>query len=159
MNHRSILLVEDDPRDVALTLRALRKACFANEIVVAHDGVEALEYLFATDRHAARDRFDLPELLLLNLRLPKLDGIQVLHRVRANCITRLLPVVVITSTKEEEERINSFELGSCSFLHKPIAFFDFQQATKQLGLSWMLGSNNLAIRNDIQPAERFGSLM
>jgi two-component system response regulator len=133
-----ILLVEDNPDDVELTLRAFRKSKIANEIVVARDGVEALDYLFATGQHAGRDNSSLPQLVLLDLKLPRLDGLQVLERIRANGKTRLLPVVILTSSTEQPDLVSGYSLGANSYIRKPVDFQEFVVAVRRLGLYWLL---------------------
>lgn len=135
---RPILLVEDNPDDEELTLRALRKNHIANEIVVAHDGVEALDYLFGTGIHAGRDLTVQPQVTLLDLKLPRLDGLGVLKQIRANERTRLLAVVVLTSSREEEDIVRSYSLGANSYVRKPVNFSDFNEAVRALGLFWLL---------------------
>ena len=138
MESKVILLVEDNPRDEALTLRALKKSNIVNEIVIARDGVEALDYLFGTGAHAGRDTSEMPQLVLLDLKLPKVDGLQVLQRMREDERTRRLPVVVFTSSSEEEDLINSYNLGANSYVRKPVDFEHFLEAAKQLGLYWLV---------------------
>jgi CheY-like chemotaxis protein len=138
MSQRVILLVEDNPRDEALTLRALRKNNIVNEVVVARDGVEALDYVFGTGAHAGRDTADMPQLVLLDLKLPKVDGLQVLQRLRADERTRRLPVVIFTSSSEEEDLINGYNLGANSYVQKPVDFEQFLEAARQLGLYWLV---------------------
>ena len=138
MESKVILLVEDNPRDEALTLRALKKSNIVNDVVVARDGVEALDYLFGTGAHAGRDTSDMPQLILLDLKLPKVDGMQVLRRMREDERTRRLPVVVFTSSSEEEDLINSYNLGANSYVRKPVDFEHFLEAAKQLGLYWLV---------------------
>ena len=133
-----ILLVEDNPDDVDLTLRAFRKSKIANEIVIARDGVEALDYLFATGQHAGRDNSSLPQLVLLDLKLPGLDGLQVLERIRANPKTRLLPVVILTSSTEQPDLVTGYSLGANSYIRKPVDFQEFLVAVRRLGLYWLL---------------------
>lgn len=133
-----ILLVEDNPDDEALTLRALTKANVRNAVVVARDGVEALDYLFATGAHAGRDRRQVPELVLLDLKLPKVDGLEVLRRLRADADTRLLPVVILTSSNEERDLIDGYSLGANSYVRKPVDFGQFAEAVRQLGLYWLV---------------------
>jgi two-component system response regulator len=133
-----ILLVEDNPDDEALTLRALRRANVGNDIVVARDGVEALDYLFGTGPHAGRDTRDLPQVMLLDLKLPRIDGLEVLRRVRADEQTRVLPVVILTSSNEERDRIDGYTLGANSYVRKPVDFNEFVDAVRQLGLYWLL---------------------
>ena len=134
----SILLVEDNPDDVTLTLRAFRKNKIANKVVVARDGVEALDYLFCQGTHAKRDPEDMPRLILLDLKLPKLDGLQVLERLRANQRTKLLPVVILTSSKEEQDLISGYKCGANSYVRKPVDFNKFVEAVHQIGLYWLL---------------------
>lgn len=133
-----MLLVEDNVDDETLTLRALRKNNIRNEIVVAHDGVEALDYLFATGAHAGRDLNVMPQVVFLDLKLPRIDGLEVLRRVRAEWRTRLLPVVILTSSNEEEDRINGYGLGANSYVRKPIDFNQFVESVRQLGLYWLI---------------------
>jgi two-component system response regulator len=135
---RTILLVEDNPDDEALTLRALRKNNIANPIVVAHDGVEALDYLHGTGPHAGRDTTYQPQVMLLDLNLPRIDGLEVLRRVRAHELTRLLPTVVLTSSKLEEDVIHSYSLGANGYVRKPVDFAEFLKAVGYLGLYWLL---------------------
>ncbi len=138
MRGKAILLVEDNPDDEALTLRALRKNNIGNEVVVAHDGVEALDYLFGSGAHRGRDITDLPQVVLLDLKLPRIDGLEVLRRVRADERTRLLPVVVLTSSKEDQDVVNSYRFGCNSYVRKPVNFDEFVEAARQLGLYWLL---------------------
>jgi two-component system, response regulator len=133
-----ILLVEDNPDDEALTLRALKKNNIKNGIVVVRDGVEALDFLFATGRHAGRDTSDLPEVVLLDLKLPKLDGFEVLKKLRADPRTRLMPVVILTSSREQQDIINGYGLGANSYVRKPVDFQQFLDAVRQLGLYWLV---------------------
>ena len=138
MKDKVILLVEDSSRDVALTRRALKKSNIVNEVVVARDGVEALDYLLGAGIYAGRDMTVLPQLILLDLKMPKLDGLQVLQRIRADERTRRLPVVVFTSSSEEEDMVKSYDLGANSYVRKPVDFDQFLEATKQLGLYWLV---------------------
>jgi len=133
-----ILLVEDNPDDVELTLRAFRKSKIANEVVVARDGVEALDYLFATGPHVGRDNSVLPQLVLLDLKLPRLDGLQVLERIRAHPKTKLLPVVILTSSTEQPDLLTGYTLGANSYIRKPVDFQEFLVAVRRLGLYWLL---------------------
>lgn len=138
MTDRVILLVEDNPDDELLTLDALAANRVGNQVVVARNGVEALDYLFATGDYAAREVTDLPAVMLLDLKLPKIDGLEVLRRVRADARTRLLPVVILTSSNEEEDRLKGYSLGANSYVRKPVAFDEFIKAAGQLGLYWLL---------------------
>jgi len=138
MDNKVILLVEDNPRDEALTLRALKKGNIVNEVVVARDGVEALDYLFGTGMHAGRDMTVMPQLVLLDLKLPKVDGLQVLQKIRANEHTKRLAVVIFTSSSEEEDLIKSNDLGANSYVRKPVEFEQFLEATRQLGMYWLV---------------------
>ncbi len=138
MNAKTILLVEDNPDDEELTLLALKKSNILNEVIVARDGVEALDYLFATGKYAARDPSRMPQLILLDLKLPKLDGLEVLKRLHANPSTELIPVVVLTSSSEEEDVIASYRNGANSYVRKPVDFHRFADAIKQVGLYWLL---------------------
>ena len=138
MKKRTILLVEDNPDDVELTLRALKKYNVSNEISVARDGAEALDYLFATGSYAERDVTDMPAVILLDLKLPKVDGLEVLQRMRADERTKLIPVVVLTSSKEERDMVNSYKLGANSYVQKPVNFNQFIEAAQQLGLYWLV---------------------
>lgn len=138
MDHRIILLVEDNPKDELLTLRALKKCNLANEIVVMRDGAEALDYLFAKGDHAGRNVDDLPTVVLLDLKLPKIDGLEVLRQIRADERTRRLPVVILTSSDEEKDIIAGYELGANSYVRKPVAFGDFSKAVAELGRYWLI---------------------
>lgn len=137
-NPKSILLVEDCLDDIELTLRALKKNNIGNEIVVAKDGVEALDFLFGLGKHAGRDLGGMPALILLDLKLPKIEGLEVLRRIRADERTRLLPVVILTSSKEEQDLVSSYALGSNSYVRKPVDFNEFTKAVGLLGLYWLL---------------------
>jgi two-component system response regulator len=133
-----ILLVEDNPDDEALTLRALRKANVGNEVTVVRDGAEALDFLFATGAHAGRETSIMPQVVLLDLKLPKIDGLEVLLRVRADHRTKLLPVVILTSSDEEQDQIRGYALGANSYVRKPVDFTQFAEAVRQLGLYWLV---------------------
>jgi len=132
-----ILLVEDNPDDEALTLRAFDKNKILNPVVVAHDGVEALEYLFATGAYAARGG-GMPSLILLDIKPPRLDGLEVLQRVRADERTRRIPVVVLTSSKEQQDLVASYDLGANSYIRKPVVFEKFVEAAGYLGMYWLM---------------------
>jgi two-component system, response regulator len=138
MSKKTILLVEDNANDEFLTLRALKKHNIANEVVVVRDGVEALDYLFGTGEFAGRDTAALPVVVLLDLKLPKIDGLEVLRRVRADERTKLLPVVILTSSNEERDVITGYQLGSNSYVQKPVDFTEFVEAVGQLGLYWLM---------------------
>ncbi len=138
MKNKHILLVEDNPDDVKLTLRALKKNNILNKVVVAEDGVEALDYLHGTGRFADRDLSVMPQLILLDLKMPKLDGLEVLQRIRDDARTRILPVVVLTTSSEDRDRIESYKLGANSYIRKPVDFNQFLEAVQQLGLYWLV---------------------
>ena len=134
MRSKDILLVEDNPSDVKLTKRALEQNQITNELIVAEDGQEALDYLFATGRYADRNVRDLPAVVLLDLKLPKIEGLEVLQRIRANELTRLMPVVILTSSDREQDMIASYKLGANSYIRKPVDFHRFTEAVRTLGL-------------------------
>jgi len=138
MNNKIILLVEDNPDDVALTMRALKKSKILNEVVVAQDGVEALEYLFGMGKYAERDARALPQVVLLDLKMPKMDGLEVLQRVRSDERTKLLPIVVMTTSSEDRDRVESYKVGANSYIRKPVDFNQFVDAVQQLGLYWLV---------------------
>jgi len=138
MKSKVILLVEDNPDDEELTLHAFEKSNINNTIVVARNGAEALDYLFAMGIYAGRDPNDLPLVVLLDLKLPKIDGLEVLRRIRANDLTQLLPVVLLTSSNEEEDRLKGYMLGANSYVRKPVDFDEFVRVAGQLGLYWIL---------------------
>ena len=138
MQRKILLLVEDNPDDEALTLRALRKHNLANEILVARDGQEAIDYLFGEGEYLGRDVGVQPQVILLDLKLPKVDGLQVLERLRAEPQTRHIPVVVLTSSNEEQDMIRSYDLGANSYVRKPVDFEQFLEAARQLGLYWLV---------------------
>jgi len=138
MNERVILLVEDNADDEALTLRALKKNNITNTIVVARNGVEALDYLFGTGQYAGRDTSVQPELILLDLKLPKVDGFEVLRKLRADERTKLLAVVILTSSTEQQDIVNGYGLGANSYVRKPVDFQHFMDAVRQLGLYWLV---------------------
>lgn len=138
VNEKVILLVEDNPMDEELTLRALKKSNVLNPVVVARDGVAALDYLFARGPYAGRSTAELPQLVLLDLKLPKLDGLEVLKEVRQNEMTKLLPVVILTSSIEEDDVARGYSLGANSYVRKPVDFDHFSEAVRQLGLYWLV---------------------
>jgi two-component system, response regulator len=138
MEEKIILLVEDNPDDVDLTLRAFKQNNILNKVVVARDGVEALDYLTGTGTYAGRDMNELPVVTLLDLKLPKIDGLEVLKRIRSNKNTSVLPVVILTSSMEEIDLINSYKLGANSYIRKPVDFSHFIDAIKALGLYWLI---------------------
>ena len=138
MQHATILLVEDNPDDEALTLRALKKNNIGNKIFVARDGTEALDFLFCTGKYADRDPREIPQLILLDLKLPKVDGLEVLRRLRANERTRLIPVVILASSNEEQDLVEGYQGGTNSYERKPVDFHQFADAIHQLGLYWLV---------------------
>ena len=138
MHKRTILLVEDNANDEFLTLRALKKHNIANDVVVARDGVEALDYIFGTGTYDGRNVADVPVVILLDLKLPKVDGLEVLRRVRADDRTKLIPVVILTSSNEERDVLQGYKLGTNSYVQKPVDFTAFVEAVGQLGLYWMM---------------------
>lgn len=138
MTDKVILLVEDNQDDEELALLALKKGQVANTVVVARDGVEALDYLFGTGPHAGRDARDIPQLMLLDLKLPKVGGLEVLRRVRADLRTRRMPVVILTSSREEEDRIDGYDMGANSYVRKPVDFTEFVKSVSQLQLYWLV---------------------
>ncbi len=138
MANKTILLIEDNLDDVELTLRALKKNNIKNEITVVYDGAEALDYLFGTGKYSGRDLSQLPTIILLDLKLPKVDGLEVLRQIRANKRTKFLPVVILTSSKQEQDLINGYSLGVNSYVRKPVDFNQFTDAVNHLGLYWLL---------------------
>jgi two-component system response regulator len=138
MTNGAILLVEDTEDDVELTLRAFRRSNFANPIVVARDGAEALDYLFGTGEYADRDSGALPAVVLLDLQLPKIDGLEVLRRIRDDARTALIPIVILTSSREERDRADGYARGANSYIQKPVDFTAFVDAVGQLGVYWLL---------------------
>jgi two-component system response regulator len=137
-NEVEILLVEDNPNDVELTLRALKKHNITNNVHVVKDGAEALEYIFATGTYASRDINHNPKVILLDLKLPKVDGIEVLRRIKSDERTKVIPVVVLTSSKEERDLVQSYQLGANSYITKPVDFESFVKSVAELGLYWLL---------------------
>ncbi len=138
MKNKVILLVEDNPDDVKLTMRALKKSNILNEVVVAPDGAEALDYLFCTGKYSGRDKNVMPQVVLLDLKMPKVDGLEVLQRLRNNERTKLLPTVVLTTSNEDRDRIESYKLGANSYIRKPVDFEQFVNAVQSLGLYWLV---------------------
>lgn len=138
MKVKTILLVEDNPDDVKLTMLALEESRVANDVVVASDGVEALDYLFGTGKFAGRDTRQMPEVIFLDLKMPRIDGLEVLRRIRSDERTALQPVVVLTTSIEDRDRIESYRLGANSYIRKSVDFHQFAEAVKQLGLYWLV---------------------
>jgi CheY-like chemotaxis protein len=138
VSDKIILLVEDNPDDEALAIRALKRNHISNQIVVAHDGVEALDYLFGNGVYANRDLSIKPTVVLLDLKLPRVDGIEVLRRLREDDRTKLLPVVILTTSSEEQDMLDSYSLGCNSYIRKPVDFIQFSEAIRQLGMYWLL---------------------
>jgi CheY-like chemotaxis protein len=149
MNTKTILLVEDNPDDEALILRALKRSNIANTMVVVHDGAEALDYLFATGNQSGREPPVTPTVIMLDLKLPKIDGLEVLRRIRADERTKLLPVVILTSSSEEKDLVQSYKLGANSYVRKPVNFEQFAEAVRELGLFWL-------VLNESPPAAAYG---
>lgn len=147
MDKKIILLVEDNPDDVELTVRALKKGNILNEIVVVRDGVEALDYLFGTGAYAGRDLSIMPTVVMLDLKLPKIDGLEVLRYIRADERTKFIPVVILTSSREEQDLLNGYRLGANSYIRKPVDFAQFIEAVHQLKLYWL-------ILNELPPRQR-----
>lgn len=138
ISEKPILLVEDNPDDVELTTRALEKSRISNELVVARDGVEALDYIYGRGIFAGRDHDAMPQVILLDLNMPRMDGLEFLRRIRADEKTRLLPVVVLTTSNDDRDKIESYKLGANSYVRKPVDFNQFVEAVQQLGLYWMV---------------------
>lgn len=138
MDEKEILLVEDNPDDVDLTIRAFKRNNIMNKVIVAKDGAEALDYLMGTGNHAGRDVKNMPVITLLDLKLPKINGLEVLRKIRSHESTRLMPVIILTSSREEQDVINGYQLGANSYIRKPVDFDQFREAIKLLGLYWLL---------------------
>ncbi len=138
MKNKVILLVEDNLSDIKLTKRALEQNQIVNKMIVAEDGREALDYLFGLGRYAGRDVGDLPAVVLLDLKLPRIEGLDVLKEIRSNEFTRLIPVVILTSSGQEEDLIDSYKLGANSYVRKPVDFHQFAEAARSLGMYWLL---------------------
>ena len=147
MEEKIILLVEDNADDEKLTLRALKKNNIGNQVIIARDGAEALDYLFLTGQYSGRDAALTPQVILLDLKLPKIDGLEVLRQLRSNENTKLLPVVILTSSNEEQDRISGYGFGANSYVRKPVDFNQFMEAVRQLGLYWL-------VLNEQPPARR-----
>lgn len=137
-NNRDILLIEDNPDDVELTILALKKNNILNKIIIARDGKEALDYLFCSGKFAERDANDLPAVILLDLKLPKVDGMEVLNQIRKDKRTKYLPVVILTSSREEQDIVNGYKLRANSYIRKPVDFNQFSEVVQNLGLYWLL---------------------
>jgi two-component system, response regulator len=148
MLDRTILLVEDNPDDVALTMRAFKQHKLQSDVVVARDGLEALDYLFGMGAHAGRDISRMPQLILLDLKMPRIDGMEVLRRIRADDRTALLPVVILTTSREEQDLIDGYTFGANSYICKPVDFEQFVEAVRQLGLYWLV-LNETPIQNEV----------
>jgi CheY-like chemotaxis protein len=137
-SHIEILLVEDNPNDVELTMRVFRRHKLSNHVQVARDGAEALDFLFCRGAYAHRHKADTPKVILLDLKLPKVDGLEVLQAIRADAVTRPIPVVIMTSSREERDIVESYQLGANSYVVKPVDFEQFAGAVQQIGLYWLL---------------------
>lgn len=148
MEDKMILIVEDNPDDEELTIRALKKNNIGNRLVVVRDGAEALDFLFCTGAYSNRDPLDLPQTILLDLKLPKVDGLEVLKRIRADKRTSLLPVVVLTSSIEERDLLQSYRNGANSYVRKPVDFNEFLEAARQLGLYWLILNETPPLQKD-----------
>lgn len=144
MKNKIVLLVEDNPDDEELTRLAFDECRLANKLVVVRDGQEALDYLFATGKYSDRDIREVPQLILLDLKLPKVDGLEVLQRVRTDDRTKLLPVVILTSSKEEQDLVESYSLGASSYIQKPVDYLQFVEAVRQIGMYWLVLNQTVA---------------
>lgn len=138
MNPKTLMLVDDNPDDVDLTLRALRKCQISSKVIVERDGLDALDYLFGTGRHAGRNTAEQPHVILLDIRMPRLDGLEVLHRLRADERTRCIPVVMLTSSKEERDLAESYRRGANSYIRKPVDYVEFLEVLQHLNLYWLV---------------------
>jgi len=147
---KAIMLVEDNPDDRDLTLRALKKNNIANQVIVAEDGVEALDYLFGTGKYDGRDVGDVPLFILLDLKLPKVDGIEVLKKLRADDRTAIIPVVILTSSNEDQDMLSGYKLGANSYVRKPVDFDQFSETVRQLGMYWLV-INESPMNADLSP--------
>ena len=147
MDNKSILLVEDNPDDVELTIRAFKQNNILNKVIVAKDGVEALDYLLGEGMYAGRDLKDMPIVILLDLKLPKISGMEVLTTIRQNELTKFLPVVILTSSTQEIDLVNVYKLGANSYVRKPVDFKEFVEAIKALGLYWLIWNEPAPVGN------------
>lgn len=154
MNNKKILLADDNPDDVFLTKRALKKNNIANEVVVVEDGQEALDYLFGAGKYTGRNTNDKPVVMLLDLKMPGMNGLEVLQKIRAKTLTQYLPVVILTASKEDADIINSYKLGCNAYVRKPVDFNQFAEAVKQLGLFWLVLNEPPPASDSIPPSKK-----
>ena len=143
MNNKFVLLIEDNPDDVELTLRAFRRNNIANKIVVLEDGEKAVDFLYGNGEFKDRDISDHPSIILLDLKLPKLDGIEVLRRIKADEVLKLIPVIILTSSREEQDLVNSYSFGANSYIRKPVDFNEFMEVSKQMGMYWLMLNSSI----------------